>query len=117
MSETFTVPDELLARCVGRVDLAQRVVDTFVQQLKVDVPRLVELVREGEVEEAARMAHRIKGSSANVAAESLRKCAELIEQLAKQGDLADEQTELRELQKTWDDYVQQTESFLSQPQA
>ncbi len=116
MSKTFVVPEELLARCVGRVDLAQRVVDTFVQQLKVDVPQLVELVRDGDGEGAAKMAHRIKGSSANVAAEPLRKCAELIEQLAKDGDLADEQIELRRLEETWNDYVQQTESFLSQPQ-
>jgi HPt (histidine-containing phosphotransfer) domain-containing protein len=112
MVDSFVVPDALLARCMGQVKLAQRVVDTFVKQLNEDIPQLVADIRDGRLEEASRLAHRIKGASANVAAEALRADAESLEQLLRDGRQDDARGSLANLETDWQHYVNQTTSFL-----
>jgi len=112
MTNEFQVPDELLARCVNRMDLVQRVLSSFVEQLDGDIPTLAEFVESGSNEEARKLAHRIKGAAANVAAEQLRANVAKLEELASNKQLADAQGQIEELQESWKTYKDQTATFI-----
>lgn len=75
---------ELLARCLGRLDFAIRVLNKFQTQLELDLAMLEQAVRNHNRAAAALAAHRIKGASANVAAHGLQQCAAEIEMMAAQ---------------------------------
>ena len=109
---SFSVPDELLARCVGRLDLVKRVVGTFVEQLAMDIPNLAKEISEGNSEQAAKLAHRIKGASANVAAEQLRINASELEELTRDGDLNAATEKVKSLDANWQDYLKVATPFL-----
>lgn len=113
MSDTFQVPDELMARCVNRLDLVQRVLSSFVEQLDGDIPTLGDFVESGAGEEARKLAHRIKGAAANVAAEGIRSSVAKLEDLASNERLADARLQLDELRESWNTYKDQTATFIS----
>jgi HPt (histidine-containing phosphotransfer) domain-containing protein len=89
MSET-TVLDEvdvidveaLKRRCLGNLDLVQRVLKKFATQLKSDLAELERAARTGDAETFALVAHRVKGMSANVEARELNRQAAAAEQCA-----------------------------------
>ena len=87
MSGNWKVPDELMARCMGRIERVQRVLDLFVAQVEDDLARLESELQAGNPQEMAKIAHRIKGASANAAVESIRLDAETIELLATANQL------------------------------
>ena len=113
MSDCYTVPNAWRARCGGRVELAQRVVGIFVDQVAKDLPQLEDSIRGGNPEEATKVAHRIKGASANVCAEDLRADAEIVEQLAREERLDETPAPLARLEADLQSYMELTESFLS----
>lgn len=114
MTETFQIPDALLARCVGREDLVQRVVASFVEQMTTDIPELTDNVNSGNCEATRKLAHRIKGSSANVDAESIRTTAAEVESLAGEDRLDEAKASIVLLEKHWQDYVILTSTFVSE---
>ncbi len=79
--------DELMARCLGKIDLVERLLKTYHTSLDEELDRLEEALVSGDAEEVARVAHRLKGSSSNVAARSLQSKAAAVEVLARQGNL------------------------------
>jgi HPt (histidine-containing phosphotransfer) domain-containing protein len=89
MSLEWTVPAELLARCLGRLDRVQRVLDAYIAQLNDDLVQLDVELQAGNAVQVARLAHRIKGASANASAESIRAEAESIERLANANQLGE----------------------------
>jgi HPt (histidine-containing phosphotransfer) domain-containing protein len=80
--------DDLLTRCLGRIELAERILRTFETNLDRDVEQLEQAVRATDVTEIARLAHRIKGASLAVSARELTNCARSIEVSANAGQLA-----------------------------
>lgn len=112
MNEKYQVPDELLARCVGRTELVQRVVNSFLQQLDQDIPELAGTLDDGNTEDARKVAHRIKGASANVAAEDIRAAAEELEHLASQQQLDEARANLPVLQGNYQSFRELTSSFV-----
>jgi HPt (histidine-containing phosphotransfer) domain-containing protein len=89
MNQDWKVPDELVARCMGRLDRVQRVLDAYFAQMGEDISHLATELDAGNTVEVARIAHRIKGASANAAINSLRAEAEAIEQLAHANQFSD----------------------------
>lgn len=75
--------DQLVNRCLGNINFAQRVMTKFTGRLEDDIEELKDAMRGDSLPDVARLAHRLKGASANVAAEGLRKLAEEIEQQAR----------------------------------
>ena len=112
IEQTYEVPEALLARCAGRTDLAQRVVAAFVAQLETDIPQLSHELSEKNIEDVAKLAHRIKGAASNVDAESIRASADLMEQHAKSNE-EDLSLELEKLTLHWREYVELTSPFIS----
>jgi len=75
--------DELLARCVGRLDFMERILNSFELRFGEDLEQLEEHLKSSDADEVARLAHKMKGASANVAALCLNKQVAEIEQLAR----------------------------------
>jgi HPt (histidine-containing phosphotransfer) domain-containing protein len=76
---------ELLSRCLGKRELAHRVLGRFQRQLTEDVTRLHHAVAHGEAHVVAKIAHRIKGAAANVSAHELHERASTLEEAARLG--------------------------------
>lgn len=74
--------NDLLGRCLGRLDLAERILQKFQCALEKDVRELEEAVRTTNTAEIAQLAHRIKGASLAVSAYKLIDCAQSIEKSA-----------------------------------
>lgn len=83
-SETTRTPlvyDELLARCMGEIEFAQRILNDF---LKTSAPLLDEIrdsVSQTSFREASRRVHRLKGTAATVAAKPLMESLRELEQV------------------------------------
>lgn len=114
MIDTFEIPDGLLARCVGRVDLVQRVLTAFVEQMNSDIPAMSDAANSGDAEETRKLAHRIKGASANVEAESIRSGAAEVEAIASENQLDDAKPLIAKMKTNWQEYLVLTSSFLSE---
>jgi len=78
----------LLRRCMGKRDLAARLVQKFLIQAGADVQDLEVAIREQDAVRLRMVAHRIKGSAANVSAEAVREIASHLEILGRDGNLA-----------------------------
>ena len=115
MCDKSTVSEELLARCLGSLDLVQRVLDAYATQMEEDIPRLVSELEEGHSSDVARIAHRIKGASANAAVETLRSDAEEIERLARAAQLNQASSRVHQLKQDWSAYLKSISSPHSSP--
>ncbi len=93
--------DELLARCVGRLDLAQRVLDKFMLHFGQDMDRLEQNLELGDTEELIRIAHCMKGASASVAASGLLAQVTDIEDLARRNEVDALPPRLVQLRDEW----------------
>jgi HPt (histidine-containing phosphotransfer) domain-containing protein len=90
---------DLMARCMGNLQFAERILAKFQVQLSEDLAELERAVSAGDPQRIARVAHRIKGASANVAARGVKKWAADIQEQALQGCLAEVESLLGELRK------------------
>jgi HPt (histidine-containing phosphotransfer) domain-containing protein len=89
--ETADVIDleSLETRCLGNVQLVERVLNKFAVQLDADLAVLEEALEAHDAETFRATAHRLKGMSANVEAWPLHQCAKEAEELALTQDLDD----------------------------
>ncbi len=90
---------ELMTRCLGNLQFAQRVVAKFQARLEVDLAELDLAVQQSDATGVARIAHRIKGASANVAAGGLLASATGLEELALAQDVVEAAGVLAELRR------------------
>ncbi len=78
--------DAFLARCLGRVDLMERMLASFRAGVHSDCKQLQEAVAHRDLERVAQLAHKLKGASATVSAKPLSQIAAQFEDLARFGD-------------------------------
>ncbi|MDG2385755.1 MAG: Hpt domain-containing protein [Pirellulaceae bacterium] len=78
----------LLHRCRGNERLVRQLVATFQQKIDEDVALLEGALDRKDASEIAAVAHRVKGTAANIAADGIREAAEEIEQSAWLGEFA-----------------------------
>ena len=110
MSDVLNV-DELLARCLGNIDFAARVLATFQDRFGQDLEQLEKGLREQDTPTIAQVAHRIKGSTANVSAPGLHETATQIEQLGRQNRIADVSSSIEQLRCEWTRFVEGVSSL------
>jgi HPt (histidine-containing phosphotransfer) domain-containing protein len=72
---------------MGKQDLARRLVQKFSVQANADVQELETAMREQDATRLRLVAHRLKGSAANVSAEAVRENAGRLEELGRDGNL------------------------------
>jgi HPt (histidine-containing phosphotransfer) domain-containing protein len=102
---------ELLDRCMGNIDLAERVLAKLQSRFEKETLELEQALQTKDCNLIAGIAHRLKGAAANVAAHDLRQCAANIEDLARkeQFDQMPEQLDL--LRDEWSRLNQATLSW------
>lgn len=74
---------QLLERCMGSQELADRCLLRFAQKLRAEVESVQQGVTNENLEELVQLAHRLKGSAATVSAVGLAKAAAAMEDYAR----------------------------------
>lgn len=95
----------LLRRCMGNTDFAARVLRRFAGQFGGDVDQLRSSLNESDAGSVARIAHRLKGTSANVSAMRLQAIAKEIEDLAAAENLSEVSSRVDEMLDVWNELV------------
>ena len=93
--------EDLMTRCMGNIEFAGRVLSTFQKLGDEAIADLEQAIAAEEAETLARLAHRLKGASANVAAPGLRTHAAEIERAARQSSLEEIPAHLENLRSEW----------------
>jgi len=88
----------LLRRCLNKPDLAARLLSKLVQQAEQDVVAIATAIQDNDMTLLASVAHRLKGASANVAAEPMRRLASALEEFGRRGEAAKARPLLPQLQ-------------------
>ncbi len=96
----------LYDRCLGNLDLIERVLDKFEQRLPEELDELERTLELGDAAKIAVVAHRIKGSSSNVSAAALQQAAAEIEALSRAGRVGEIPARLPNLREQWQRYVE-----------
>ena len=89
--------DALKARCLGNLELVDRVLAKFTGQVDADLDELDQAIHDRNPAKAAQLAHRIKGSAGSVEARQLYADASRAEQRALENCLAELPGELERL--------------------
>ncbi len=87
-----------LSRVMGDEDLLREITELFLADLPVQLEQLAAAISSGDCDLAGRLAHGVKGASANVGGEALRETAWEAEKAGKAKDLAALVTLLPEMQ-------------------
>lgn len=114
-SNCWFVFDDLSERCLGNVELMQRVITAFSDNAQHDIATIESAIHETDFETLATTAHRIKGSAANAAAQPMSKLAAEIEQAARQRDETSLKDLLYQLQESFDGFLALKEDHLPSP--
>jgi len=77
--------DDLLSRCMGNQQFAQKILAAFLEQLDRDLIDLDEALSGEDLAQVATVSHRVKGAASNVSARRVREIAATLEELAKVG--------------------------------
>ena len=107
--------DELLARCMGNIEFAERVLAKFQQRFGAELAQLEQGLASQNAEQIACVAHRLKGASANVGAPGLQIQATEIEDLARARCVSEIPTSLDQLRSEWTRFVHSVSSLNSSP--
>ena len=103
----------LLERCLGNLDLAERVLARFEERFDEDLSQLEEAVRAENAEAVARIAHRLKGASANTGARRLAQRAAGIEELARRRVLPDIASQMEAIRNEFDCFAARRDVVLA----
>lgn len=106
---------ELLTRCLGDLEFAERVLAKFQSRFDADLEELDRAVEASDLEHITQVAHRIKGASANVAAHGLRQQAASIEELARRQALPEIPAHLRDLHSEWSRFADLAPTLFASP--
>lgn len=88
---------DLLARCMGKLDFAQELLLDFEADLPSRVQEVSGRIEAGDAEGMGEVAHSLKGAAGIVAAQGVRRVAAALETCGKSGRLEDVATLLNEL--------------------
>ncbi len=109
--------DELIARCMGNLDFAERILNKFQERCNQDVDELEREFRVRNIGAVTCLAHRIKGAAANVSAPRLQACAAAIESFGRAEQFPEIQHRLEQLRNEWSRFVDSVESLNSPQEA
>jgi HPt (histidine-containing phosphotransfer) domain-containing protein len=103
----------LLARCMGNQDLVRRLLRKFAEQIEGDLASLRQSLAEKDALETAKAAHKIKGATANLTIEAVRKLVAGLEEQARAGVLEHGERTLAQLEQAVADARDEIHSFYS----
>lgn len=103
----------LCHRCLENIELAWRVLEKFQQRLPLDLAELDAAIASGDADQAGKIAHRIKGTAANVSAERLAKVAANITDLARRQEVGEAAGLVGDLREEWKRYLDRASALRS----
>ncbi len=103
----------LLERCGGDPAFAARILAKFRARVTEYVEELRETAEAGDSEQLAALSHRIKGTSANLAAEPMRELAEKIEMCARDGKAEAALEMIEQLRGAAERFIAQSDGVIS----
>lgn len=106
--------DQLLARCLGNLEFAERILTKFQQRFGEELKQLERSLNSEDREGIARLAHSLKGASATVAAPALMAEMAGIESLARESRLDEISGRLDRLQEEWARFVESAAAHRTQ---
>ncbi|MHB8897818.1 MAG: Hpt domain-containing protein [Thermoguttaceae bacterium] len=93
--------DDLLARCLGNMEFARKILGKFCERCDEDLVEIEKALSVRDKDSVARLAHRLKGASANASARFLQKHASEIERAARNDSLGEVPANLENLKQEW----------------
>jgi HPt (histidine-containing phosphotransfer) domain-containing protein len=102
--------EALKVRCLGNLALVERVLCKFTGQLDADLDALEQAIVSNNAEQAAQLAHRIKGTAGSVSAKPLYEHASRAEQRALEAELDGLPNDLEQMRNDRERLVQTIES-------
>ncbi len=106
--------EDLVERCMGNIDLANRLLDQSQTILAEDLKLLRQSWVNGDPIETPRLAHRLKGATANIGAYDLSDVFSRIELCGKANEEAAAQVDLLELESEWARFIEHIADLLDQ---
>jgi HPt (histidine-containing phosphotransfer) domain-containing protein len=97
---------QLLNRCLGNLALAERLLSNFEDRFGDDLSRLQEGLQTNNSQLVARVAHQLKGASANLAAAGLQRITAEIEGLGRADRLEEVDGLLDQLRGEWQRFTE-----------
>ncbi len=105
--------EALRNRCMGNVDLVQRVLKTFKEQMPKEMEKMEQALATRDTKEIARVAHRVKGTSASMSADGLMRAAAEIENVSRESRVTDLPAGIERLHDEWEKYLDCAAALLS----
>jgi len=106
---------DLIARCLGNIEFVERVLAKFQQHFGEDLEELERALPGGDAETIGRIAHRLKGASANVAARGLQARSAAIEDLSRWRRIAEIPPCVEDLRDEWSRFQESAASIAVAP--
>jgi HPt (histidine-containing phosphotransfer) domain-containing protein len=108
---------ELLNRCLGNLDFAERILTKFQSRSGDDIEEIERAIAAEDVDAVAAIAHRLKGASATAAANGICSRASEIEELARRRVIAEIPPRLQALRSEWSQFAKCVSSLGSSSDA
>lgn len=100
--------EQLVRRCMGRIELAERLLKSFESRFPVDLSKIEECLANDDASGLARSVHQLKGAAANISAPELYAILARMEQAVRGQQSAVAQECLEEVHQAWDRFQQFT---------
>jgi HPt (histidine-containing phosphotransfer) domain-containing protein len=94
----------LLRRCMGRIDLVERLLKSFDDRLPKELAQIDECLAAGDGERLARLAHQLKGTTANISASAMLAIAAEMEEAARAKQFDKVVAGLAEIRQAWEQF-------------
>lgn len=104
---------DLIARCMGNLAFAEKILGRFEQRFDEDLILLEKELNERDAEGIARVAHKLRGASANVSANGLGDIFARLERLGRTEQFREVSECMDELRSVWPRFKAQTLLFAS----
>ncbi len=99
--------ETMLENLGGSEDLLAEILDTFVDDTTENIKKLKALITNNDLNEAAKVAHAIKGSAGNITADKIRQIALYLEKNCKQENRDALQEYFQQLEEEFDHFLNQ----------
>ena len=95
---------ELMTRCLNRLDFAERMLSLFHNQFGEELNQLEQAFDDGNLVSVGKIAHRLQGACANAAATGLQSRAAELRNAVNKGSRDETSQRLTELQSEWEKF-------------
>jgi len=102
----------LMERVLGDEELAKELIMSFLEDTPAQIGNLKEMIEAGVVADAERLAHSIKGASANLGGDALRAASYEVEKAAKTGNCDSAMKLVPELERQFELFREEMRRFL-----